>query len=93
MDWIVARYASFDVLNAEARAYVSEDGVAAAQRALRCGPLRRLLSAVDAPLTFGRFLSNLTSSFALTTLRFPSDPTSAARSLCHSRRAHRAAAS
>jgi arabinofuranosyltransferase len=56
--------------------------VAAARRALRCGPVDDLLEAVDGDLTPGRFVSNIWNSFGFTTLDIPSDPIVAERRWC-----------
>jgi arabinofuranosyltransferase len=57
----------------------------AARRALTCGPVRRLLTAVNAKLTIGRFLSNIWHSPEYTRLRIPSDPAVAERKWCRPR--------
>jgi arabinofuranosyltransferase len=54
----------------------------AARRALACGPVRGLLDAVDAKMTFGRFFSNIWHSAGYTTLRIPTDPTAAEQKWC-----------
>ena len=54
----------------------------AARHALTCGPVRGLLSAVDAKMTPGRFLSNIWHSVSYTRLRIPSDPVVAERKWC-----------
>jgi len=41
---------------------------------LRCGPAHRVVEAVDAPLTPGRFLANLVAAPSLTALRLAPDP-------------------
>jgi arabinofuranosyltransferase len=56
--------------------------VQAARRAMGCPPLRRLLTGVRAPLTPGRFLSNLGVAWELRSLRLAGDPRRAARELC-----------
>ncbi|GAB2860103.1 flagellar motor control protein ZomB [Streptomyces deserti] len=61
--------------------------IEAARRALRCGPLAEMRAATTEPLTFGRFLRNLTGAWQRTTFRFPNDPVRAERELC----GHRAA--
>jgi arabinofuranosyltransferase len=55
----------------------------AARRALTCGPIPGLLEAVDAPMTAGRFLSNLWHSAGYTTMRIPTDPLVAERKWCN----------
>jgi arabinofuranosyltransferase len=54
----------------------------AARHALECGPIPGLLSAVDAKLTLGRFLSNIWHSFSYTRLRVPADPEVAEQMWC-----------
>ncbi|SDK97843.1 hypothetical protein [Streptomyces indicus] len=56
--------------------------VAAARRALECGPLAELRAATREPLTVRRFLANLAGSVERTSFRFPTDPAVAARELC-----------
>ncbi|HKE72051.1 MAG TPA: hypothetical protein VKB57_00440 [Acidimicrobiales bacterium] len=53
-----------------------------AARALRCGPVRDLLAAVDGPLTPGRFLSNIWHSPGYTRLEIPADPHEAVARFC-----------
>jgi arabinofuranosyltransferase len=55
---------------------------AAARRALTCGPIPGLLQAVDAPMTPGRFFSNIWHSVDYTRLHIPSDPDVAVREWC-----------
>jgi arabinofuranosyltransferase len=55
---------------------------AAARRALDCGPIPGLLSAVDDKLTAGRFFSNIWHSVSYTTMRVPSDPVVAEQEWC-----------
>jgi len=56
--------------------------VQAARQALMCGPGRDLIRAVDAPLTPGRFFSNILHSVSYTTLHVPTDPMVAERDWC-----------
>ncbi|MEU2558727.1 hypothetical protein ABZ626_05205 [Streptomyces longispororuber] len=56
--------------------------VAAARRALACGPLAELRAATRAPLTAGRFLRNAAGALERTSFRFPNDPVRAERKLC-----------
>ena len=56
--------------------------VAAARRALGCGDLARLLTAVEAPLTPGRFVQNALGSIGRTRLVVPRDPFDAERRFC-----------
>lgn len=60
-------------------------GVAAARRALDCGPLAELRAATRDPLTPGRFLRNVTGAWDRTAFRFPNDPVRAERELCGGR--------
>jgi arabinofuranosyltransferase len=55
-----------------------------AARALECGPVDDLLDSITAPLTPGRFLSNMWHSASYTRLRIPADPHEAAEELCPS---------
>lgn len=55
--------------------------VAAARAALACPEVRDLLAPATAPLTPGRFLSNIAGSFGKYSARIPSDPVAAA-ALC-----------
>ncbi|MCU1466591.1 MAG: hypothetical protein JWM72_2519 [Actinomycetia bacterium] len=54
----------------------------AARHALTCGPIPRLLQAVDAKLTPGRFFSNIFHSFSYTRLKIPADPVVAEQKFC-----------
>lgn len=56
--------------------------VAAARRALGCGPLAELRAATRDPMTPGRFWHNITGSWERTSFRFPNDPVEAERELC-----------
>ncbi|MBO8184708.1 hypothetical protein [Streptomyces spirodelae] len=56
--------------------------VAAARHALTCGPVPELLASVRAPLTPGRFWTNLTGAWSRTHLRLPPNPMEAERHLC-----------
>ncbi|EPH44160.1 putative Terminal beta-(1-_2)-arabinofuranosyltransferase [Streptomyces aurantiacus JA 4570] len=58
--------------------------VAAARRALGCGPLAELRAATRAPLTPRRFLLNVSGAFERTSFRFPNDPLRAERQMCGS---------
>lgn len=58
------------------------DQVAMARRAMGCGQLGRLLRGIHEPLTPGRFLANVWSAPANTTLEIPEDPAQAERTFC-----------
>ncbi len=57
--------------------------VAAARRALHCGPLAELQAAVRDPLTPQRFWRNLTGAWERTRFRFPGNAVAAEQQLCH----------
>ena len=80
-EWPAARFGP-PAIARESRVPLEASGVEAAGAALRCGELDRLLESIRAPLTPGRFLSNLGRSFSLTRLRFAADPEAAAGELC-----------
>jgi arabinofuranosyltransferase len=75
--WIVAEYS--DVTQAPG---IPAAQLAAARKALSCGALAQLDQATQAPLTFGRFVSNFARSLSLTTSRFSPDPVIAEKELC-----------
>jgi len=56
--------------------------VAAARHALTCAPGKDLIDSVDAPMTPGRFLSNVLHSVSYTRLHVPTDPRVAERDWC-----------
>jgi arabinofuranosyltransferase len=78
-EWVVARFA--DPARASAPV-VTSAATAAAERALACGDLARLLQAIREPMSFGRAISNIGFSFTATTLRFSAEPSTAASELC-----------
>ena len=53
------------------------------RREQACEPLASYLSAITAPLTASRALSNIGDSLRFTTLSFSADPRVAERQLCH----------
>jgi arabinofuranosyltransferase len=53
-----------------------------ARAALACAPLADLERATRAPLTVGRFFSNIAGAFTFQRLRIPGDPTDAAEKFC-----------
>ena len=75
--WIVAEYS--DVTQAPG---IPAAQLAAARKALSCGPLAELDQATGAPLTASRFAMNFFHSLTLTTFRFSPDPVTAEKELC-----------
>lgn len=75
--WIAAEYSNVTVAPRASAAQI-----AAARRALGCGGLRELIQATTAPMSWGRFWTNVTDSFGLTRLRIPPNPAQAASTLC-----------
>ena len=61
-----------------------QEQVAWARAALECPEIRQLMRASDAPLTVGRFVSNVFHSFGNTRMRIPADPEEAYRKFCGS---------
>jgi arabinofuranosyltransferase len=76
LSWVIARYAD------PAAAVPFPPDAAAARETLRCGPLAYLITAVEEPLTIGRFLENLRNSWRFTRLRVGADPVVAVTKLC-----------
>ncbi len=58
------------------------DRVAAARRALQCGDLAGLRQSYTAPMTPGRFVSNVLRAPSRTFFVFPAEPSDAVRALC-----------
>jgi arabinofuranosyltransferase len=81
-EWLAARFGRHAVLGGPGPP-LSGVRVAAARRALACGSVKSLLTAVDGPLTIDRFFSNMRASFRLDRMRFSPDPVKAARELCN----------
>ena len=75
--WIVAEYS-----NVTQAPGIPAAQLAAARKALSCGPLAELDQATQAPLTASRFVSNFFHSLTLTTFRFSPDPVTAEKELC-----------
>jgi arabinofuranosyltransferase len=75
--WIVAEYS-----NVTQAPGIPAAQLAAARKALSCGPLAELDQATQAPLTAGRFAMNFFHSLTLTTFRFSPDPATAEKELC-----------
>lgn len=72
--WLAARFAE---------AQPDEDPrVSAARRALGCGPLAQLRTAVSGELTARRFLQNMSAALTLHRLRIPPEPWLAEQRLC-----------
>lgn len=61
---------------------INARNLAAARHTLTCGPVKELLEAESAPLTFSRFLHNITGAFGRTTLVIPRSPVAAERKFC-----------
>lgn len=76
-EWVVADRGTADLPSG-----LEQGRVAAARRALDCGPLAELRAATRAPLTPGRFLRNAAGALERTSFRFPNDPVRAERELC-----------
>ncbi|WJV48625.1 hypothetical protein [Streptomyces flavofungini] len=79
-EWVVADRGTADLPSG-----LDPARVAAARRALACGPLAELRAATRAPLTPGRFLRNAAGALERTSFRFPNDPVRAERELCGTR--------
>lgn len=77
--WYHARYG---FLVEDVHDGVNVASVAAARRALSCPPLSDLLEAVTAPLTPGRFVSNLWHSVSYARVSVPEDPRDAPGADC-----------
>ena len=75
--WIVAEYS-----NVTQAPGIPAAQLAAARKALSCGPLAELDQAVHAPLTVSQFAKNFFHSLTLTTFRFSPDPVTAEKELC-----------
>ena len=75
--WMVAEYS-----NVTQAPGIPAAQLAAARKALACGPLAELDQATQAPLTAGRFVSNVFHSLTLTMFRFSPDPVTAEQELC-----------
>ena len=75
--WIVAEYS-----NVTQAPGIPAAQLAAARKALSCGPLAELDQAVQAPLTVRRFAMNFFHSLTLTNFRFSPDPVTAEKELC-----------
>jgi hypothetical protein len=80
-EWIAARFGPAGA-NRLPGIRLSPSWVVAARHTLGCPSIRKLLVAVDSPMTFDRFFSNLDQSFTLNGLRFSGDPVRAERQLC-----------
>jgi arabinofuranosyltransferase len=76
-EWLIARFADTRT-PAAIRVARGSPGIAAARRAIGCGDLARLLRAVNRPLTFDRFVSNIGTAWELRDFRIPPEPIRAA---------------
>jgi arabinofuranosyltransferase len=72
--WFIARFAD--------PAASSDAEVEAARAALTCGDITDVLTAVDAPLTPSRFVSNIRDALRFHRLRIPTDPYAAQKRFC-----------
>jgi arabinofuranosyltransferase len=79
LPWFIARFGDPAAAVPDG---VPAPAVAAARRALGCGPLRDLQAATTDRLTVSRFVRNMGLSIRLRNFRFPSDPTAAEARLC-----------
>ena len=75
--WVVAEYS-----NVTQAPGIPAAQLAAARKALSCGPLAELDQATQAPLTASRFAVNFFHSLTLTNFRFSPDPVTAEQELC-----------
>jgi arabinofuranosyltransferase len=75
--WVVAEYS-----NVTKAPGIPAAQLAAARKALSCGPLADLDQATQAPLTASRFAANFVHSLTRTTFRFSPDPVTAEQELC-----------
>lgn len=81
-EWIHAEYTSPEHYGVDGTPI---SGILAARKAVQCGELKELLESVRAPLTFGRFWSNLTGAIRRTRLVIPVDPYEAEFKFCGTR--------
>jgi arabinofuranosyltransferase len=77
--WLVADYGD---PNASVPQGIDPVQLAAARRALSCGALAELQASARAPMTVGRFWSNLVGAVGRSSLTFPGDPVAAEREFC-----------
>jgi arabinofuranosyltransferase len=75
--WLAARFAAPEAS--------VDPGFRAARAALGCGELAELIDATRAPMSWQRFLRNLSSAFSLHRLRIPPDPQAAMEGFCSTR--------
>ena len=73
--WMVARFGD--------TTQIHDDAVHAAVEALECSPLKDLTDAVSEPMTFRRFLRNISMSFEFQKLRVPENPSDAIDLFCN----------
>ncbi|WP_164701770.1 hypothetical protein [Modestobacter sp. KNN46-3] len=81
-EWFLARYGAPELAEEATTGLPAPADVAAARATLDCGPVRELLEATNAPLTWGRFWDNLTGAPSRTSLRIPADPAEAQAQFC-----------
>ncbi len=79
--WMVARF-GIGGQSPSAPGTRSRRAVGAAKRALHCDPLASYLHAITAPLSFSRFISDLSDATRFTTMSFSAVPSKAAVELC-----------
>lgn len=79
--WIFAEYADpgDDAKQPEG---ASQDDIAAARRAMKCGELAELFASTRAPMSLRRFWDNLAGSVRRTRLEIPTDPHAAEAKFC-----------
>jgi arabinofuranosyltransferase len=80
-EWMAARFGPTGA-TAFPGVSLSQSWVIAARQALHCPPIRRLLVAVDSPMTLKHFMADVSDSFNLNGLRFSGNPVLAAHELC-----------
>jgi arabinofuranosyltransferase len=81
-EWMIARFGVPGEKFPHVHVFGLANDVAAARRALNCGPLQSYLGAITQPLTFSQAVSNITHALTYTTMTFSPDANNAARQLC-----------
>ncbi|MGD0881957.1 MAG: hypothetical protein ABSB09_10360 [Acidimicrobiales bacterium] len=79
-DWMIARFGT--PASRVPTSVATPASIDAARMALHCGTLATYLHAITSPWTLSRAVSDLTHSFAFTTMTFSADPVIAERQLC-----------